>query len=373
MAILVAGSAQAQVPESPRELVSKYNRVLEGLDLRNGDRSCGCAWPDRSVQDLVEILRILAELEISDPEILPSLDFVDSYQTIFALRASSSVQARAQGEAWDLALRQVDVKARTVNGFESRPAARWLLDKARSMPGLCTPAMLEGFVEREEGTARIPEDGNSPPCPDSDGRKLAYVMLRCLLPAQHDLREAQRRMHVFPPTMANPRVLGYWEVRFSEPDLFMRRNYTLRPFPGYHGTLETYHRIVFEDSERLITREENARQGRFVIESENAAVFVQAPPHGIVFALILTGRYWMQDVFELLAGDKRLSEPLKAMCILRQAILRPELGEAAIVEEGLRDFRERQWRPCRAHDGVRLPKAGPAGARGRTRAVPAYP
>lgn len=366
--VLLAGSAaRAQVAESSRDLVSRYNRVLKELKLATGDGwCCECVWPDRRVQNLIEILRMLAALEISDPTILPSLHFVDSYKTLFVLRDGSSIQARAQAEDWDLALRQVDLKARTINGFENRPAARWLLDEARSLNGLCTPAMLDGFIEREQGTARIAEDGNFPLCSGSDGRKLAYVILKCLLPGQHDLREAQRRMYGFPPTMVNPRVLEYWEVRFSEPDLSMRRNYTLRPFPGYHGTLETYHRIVFEDRERLVTREENARQGRFVIESENAAVFVQAPPHGIVFALILTGRYWMQDVFELLAGDKRLTEPLKAMCILRQAILRPELGEAAIVEAGLRDFRERQWKPCRVHDEGRLPRTGPTAAKGRS-------
>jgi len=127
--------------------------------------------------------------------------------------------------------------------------------------------------------------------------------------------------------------------------MLMRRNYQLRPFPGYAGRMENYYQIPFRDDRRIVAIEQNARVGRFILWTDNAAVYIQSPPHGVIVSLIFSGKYAMERFFYVLVGDKLLQVPVEVMAILRQYILDPELGVEHAVEAGRKDYRENQRIP----------------------------
>lgn len=338
MLCLAARAAAGDLPP-PKKLVKQYNRALACGSPGNGeapllDPACG----DR----LMEPLSRLLSSDISDPEDLQKLHFLNSYEIIGALEESPDTATRDRAAAWKEVLVELDTRAHRVNRSFLRPSARWIVWKGKRIPAKPTPRMLEGYVEREENTVYIDDDGSECQGSMKGCEKLRYVLIQCLVPGVHDPEKARALLHAFPPVLANDRLTGYVEVPLPGKTQLCRRNYYMNPFPGYNGVMENYYEIAFADSQRVIILEQNTRKGRFIIRTDNGGVFIESPPHGVIVAMLFSGKYIMEKFFLLLVGDKLLDEPAQVLSVLRQAILHPERDPRETARVGIRDFQEKE-------------------------------
>jgi len=323
-----------------KELVGQYARALR--ELCSGPAGCGPALGSDRLDELIRLIHRLLAVPNTEPEVLQAFPFVDSYEVLFQLEGNPRQEAEERVAEWRKRLKELDTKAYRVNRFSGRPAARWVVGKARSIPAEPTHKMLAGYIEREQGTVYVSPEGER--CQSSRGacERVRYVLLQGLVPGVHDPREARDRFHAFPPERANRRVTHYWEVLLQEEILLLRRNYRLKPLPGYEGTMENYHRLAFRDPQRIVIAEENARVGRFILQNDTAAAYIRSPPHGVTVALLFTGRYAMEGFFRMIVGDKTLTEPLEVLSILRQYMMAPERGVEYAVWAGQKDYNENQ-------------------------------
>jgi len=326
--------------EIQKETVTCYNRRLQELCPDPAD--CGPAMDPTALENLIQLIRELLSAEITDPDILQHFHFVDSYQCLLHLSGNPPAGTAQRVAEWRKQLTELDVKAYQVNRFFERPAARWVVREARTLPAQPTRKMLKGYIERREGTVYVSPDGE--PCRKSRKRceKVRYILLKCLVPGVPDPRTARDRLHAFPPPKANRRVTHYWEVPLEEETLLIRRNYRMKPLPGYEGTMENYHQLVFRDKQRIVILEENTRVGKFILETDNAAAYIRSPPYGVTVALLFTGKYAMEKFFRMLVGNKPVTEPLEVLSILRQYMMDPEKGVDQAVRAGTADYREHQ-------------------------------
>ena len=338
--LLFSRIGDASQESEVRAVTRQYNRLLtnyfphvEPLDapLRT--------W---QVENLINMICQLLAAPIRDPSTLQDLDFVTSYEILFLLEKRTNPERMDLITRWKEFLIQLDIKARKTNNFLDRPSARWVIDKSRSLPSIPTARMLEGYIEREKNTVYISKDGRE--CGESKQgcEKLRYVLIKCLVPGVQDPETARALVHAFPPVKTNPHLVGYWQVLLDPEKKLIRRNYGIRPFSGYQGTMENYCQIAYEDGERIVVLEENTRVGKFTVRIDGAGVYVKSPPNGVTVAMILSGRYIMEEFFSLLVGNKLVREPVEVMAILRQFALYPEKGADGAVDAGHRDYLENQ-------------------------------
>jgi hypothetical protein len=341
--LLLSITAPAENGDTEREVIRRYNRLLQGRfpDPAGSNATA----PELRLKNLTDLTMQLLAADISDPSVLQKLDFVTSYETLFALDEKGSTDAAQFLSRWKELLVQLDVKAHEINNSVERPFAQWVLRKGLSVSPEPTPRMIAGYIEREEQWVRIGSDGQECTGSTKGCRKLRYVQLQCLVPGITDPMKAMESLHRFPPEKANPRVTHYWEVLLDPGSMLTRRNYRVRPLPGYAGRMEDYYQIAFQDDRRIVAVEQNARVGKFIVQADNAAVCIQAPPHGVIVSLLFSGKYLMEEFFYVLVGDKLLEVPVEVMAILRQYILNPELGVENAVEAGRKDYRENQRTP----------------------------
>jgi len=337
-----AADEEKEEQRTDKDLVDLYARALK--ELCSNPAECGPAVDTGKLENLIQPILRLRVAPITDPDILQSFPFVDSYEALFSLAGNPCNAAAERVSQWRTGLLELDAKAYKVNRFFDRPAARWVVQEARSLSAQPTRKMLGGYIEREQGTVSVSPEGH--PCRESkrNCEKVRYVLLKCLVPGVHDPREARDRLHAFPPDKANRRVTHYWEVLLEEETLLIRRNYRLKPLPGYEGTMENYHQLVFRDTQRIVILEENTRAGKFILQTDNAAVYIQSPPYGVTVALLFTGKYAMEGFFRMMVGNKTVTEPLGVLAILRQYMIAPELGVEHAVRAGEKDFAEVQSR-----------------------------
>ena len=333
-------AGQEEEGSTHRGLVEAYGRRLK--DLCSDPARCEPSLARDKLEDLVQPILGLLAAPITDPEILQAFPFVDSYEALLRLEGNPSDAAGPRVAEWRSHLTELDTKAYRVNRFSARPAARWVVREAQSIPAEPTRKMLAGYIEREQGTVFVSPEGERCRSSRGDCERVRYVLLKCLVPGVHDPREARDRFHAFPPEKANRRVTHYWEVLLEEEILLLRRNYHLKPLPGYEGTMENYHRLAFRDPQRIVIAEENARAGRFILQTDTAAAYIRSPPHGVTVALLFTGRYAMEGFFRMVVGGKTLTEPLEVLGILRQYMMAPERGVDHAVWAGQKDYNENQ-------------------------------
>lgn len=338
--VLHVPAAAAEGEGSGKGLVERYDRLLAETFPDPGD--CARVPDPERLAPLVETIRGLVEMPVDDPAVLQDFPFVASYEILFRLQVLAVGREQERLEEWKEALRALDARAYRVNRFWDRPAAQWVIRKARTLPAQPTPRMLEGYIEREEGKVYVDADGVR--CGDSRKGcdKVRYVLIRCLVPGVDDPRTARDRLHAFPPVEANRRVTHYWEMPLDPETLLIRRTYRMKPLPGYEGIMENYHQLVFRDRQRIVILEVNTRVGQFILQTDNAAAYIRSPPYGVTVALIFTGSYKMEGFFRMLAGDKPMTEPLEVLSILRQYMTAPEKGTEHAVRVGTEDFREHQ-------------------------------
>ena len=328
-------------PESEaRDITRQYNRVLKDYfpDVKSLDAPLN-TW---QVTNLINLVCRLLSVPITDPSTLQGLDFTASYEILFELGKKPDPEKIDLFTQWKRFLVELDIKAQKINKSEERPSARWVVEKGKSLPDAPSARMLNGYIEREENTVYISKDGRVCGESKSGCEKIRYVLIKCLVPGIEDPERARALLHAFPPEKSDSRVVDYWEVLLDPEKKLMRRNYGIRPFSGYSGTMEDYHQIAYEDKERIVVLEQNARGGKFIRRTDNAGVYVRSPPHGVTVAMIFSGKYIMEKFFYALIGDKLLREPVEVMAILRQFILHPEKGADSAVEAGQRDYLENQ-------------------------------
>jgi len=341
VSVLLCLAAPARPEEdrpAPKKLVDQYNKAL-GRSCPDAGGGAGPGDPD-CVGPPLEPLQRLLSLEIADPEVLQALDFLASYEAIGALEKSPDPGTRARAAAWKEGVAELDARAHRINRSFQRPGALWVLWKGKRIPAKPTHRMLEGYVEREENTVYIDENGQECQGSRKGCEKLRYVLIRCLVPGIHDPEEARALLHAFPPALANDRLTGYLEVPLPGKTRLCRRSYYMHPFPGYNGVMENYYEVAFADSQRVIILEQNTRRGRFIVRTDNGGVFIKSPPYGVIVAMLFSGKYIMEKFFLLLVGDKLLDEPAQVLSVLRQAILHPDRDPEENARAGIRDFQE---------------------------------
>ncbi|MEW6440871.1 MAG: hypothetical protein AB1640_08020 [bacterium] len=338
--LLLALAAAAETGEVERDAVKRYNRLLQEA-FADAESANGTA-REPQLKNLTELASQLLAADISDPSILQKLDFVASYEALFALNGKEAGDSGGLVSRWKELLMQLDVKAHEINNSPLHPFARWILRKSLSVSAEPTPRMIAGYIEREENLVRIGSEGQECSGCDKGCQKLRYVQLRFLVPGIPDPGKTMELLRSFPPEKANPRVTHYWEVLLDPASTLTRRSYRVRPFPGYSGPMEDYYQVVFRDDRRIVAVEQNARTGRFILRSDNAAVYLESPPHGVTVSFIFSGKYVMEKFFYVLAGNKLLDVPVEVMAILRQYVIHPELGVEHAVEAGRKDYRENQ-------------------------------
>jgi hypothetical protein len=338
---LTCRSVEAASPEPTAiGLVRDYDRLLASyFPAVPCPGSPPKAW---QVTNLMNLICQLASAPIEDPRTLQKLDFTASYPVLAALEKDPDPKVQDLAARWKRLLIQLDRKAEEINNFRERPSAKWVLAKGKSLPAEPTARMLDGYIEREKGTVYISRDGAECGQEKKGCEKLRYVLIQCLAPGVPDVETARSRLHAFPPVRANPRLFDYWEVLLDPQRKLIRRHYGIRPFPGYEGSMENYYEVTYRDPERIVALEQNTREGKFIVCTDNAGVYVLSPPHGVTVALIFSGKYVMEEFFYVLAGDKLLREPVEVMAILRQFIMCPDKGPEAAVAAGHRDYVEAQ-------------------------------
>jgi hypothetical protein len=292
--------------------------------------------------ELIGPLSLLLSRSIADRRILPKLDFLYSYEVIDRLEKTADPHTRDLAAAWKEELVRLDVRAHNINRFFQRPSALWTIRKGKRIPAQPTQKMLQGYIEREENTVYISDIGEECQGSKKGCERLRYVLIKCLVPGVHDPETARALLHEYPPVLANYSMVNYLEVPLSEKTKLIRRNYYLKPFPGYKGVMENYYEIAFEDSQRVIILEQNTRKGRFIIRTDNGGVFIKSPPYGVTAALLFSGKYVMEKFFRLLVGDKLLEEPAKVLSILRQHMMHPDRAPEENARAGHRDFEEKE-------------------------------
>ena len=337
-AVRPAGADRKGTP--PRKLVREYNHLLDDA-VPDGPECCRKARPEEigALGGLVDQLHCA---HISDPQTLQKFHFAESYEGVRSLEYCHRAELAGYTARWKACLVGLDVKAYRINAFYERPSARWVVAKARRLPAAPTQRMIEGYIEREETTVFIAEDGDECPGKQKGCEKLRYVLIRFLVPGKDNPAKVREILQSFPPEKANPRVTDYLEVTLEKNPLLLRRDYHLKPLPGYEGTMENYHELVFQDRQRTVLLEVNTRVGAFILRSDNAAAYIMSPPHGVTVAFLFSGKYAMEGFFRTLAGDKPLEESLKSLTILRQYCIDPGAGVEHAVRAGLADYETNQ-------------------------------
>jgi hypothetical protein len=336
----VPGAGAIQDEKTEKEIVARYNRGLK--ELSPDPAACGPCVGREKLEALIGPICDLLAANISDPSVLQEFHFVDSYEILFRLDRNPATGIEELVSEWRKKLTELDIKAYQVNRFFARPAARWVVREAKGLSARPTPKMLGGTIEWVEGTVNVSPDGLRCPTSGKGCEKVRYVLLKCLVRGVDDPWKARERLHAFPPNRANRRVTHYWEVLLDQETLLLRRNYRLKPLPGYEGTMENYHQLVFKDPQRIVILEENARVGKFILQTDNAAAYIRSPPYGVTVALLFTGRYAMEGFFRMMVGNKPVTEPLEVLSILRQYMMNPEMGVECAVQAGEEDYRKNQ-------------------------------
>jgi hypothetical protein len=340
MVLLFPDPARPDEDSSPKKILKEYNRVLhDGFsDPASGD----VRFDPGTIEGLID--RISGLLCRPDPDcrVLQGLDFLYSYQVIDRLEKTAPPGSKDCVDRWKQSLVRLDIQAHNTNRYFLRPSALWVVGKSKRISAQPTRRMLGGYIEREENTVYISGSGEECQASKRGCDRLRYVLIRCLVPGIHEPEEARAVLHAFPADLANPRLVNYMEVPLSEKNRLIRRNYFLRPFPGYKGVMENYYEIVFEDSQRLIILEQNTREGKFILRTDNGGVFIKSPPYGITVALLFSGKYVMEKVFYALLGNKLLEEPAQALSILRQYMMHPDDAPEEAVRRGREDFEKKE-------------------------------
>ena len=306
--------------------------------------TCSQSTANRQLKNLIQMICQLQTSPISDPQILQKFNFKTSYEILSRLEKNPPTGMKEQITCWKDDLIKLDIKAYHTNQFYNRPSARWVIHEARSIPAKPTKDMLEGHIEREQATAFTSPTGETCRQSKKGCEKVRYVLLKLLVPGYENPAEVRERLHSFSPCLANRRVTDYLEVPLEKKTLLLRRNYQIKPLPGYKGTMENYHQLVFRDKQRIVILEENTRVGKFIKRTDNAAAYIRSPPYGVTIAFIFTGKYAMESFFRAMIGTKTMEEPVEVMAILRQYLLHPDKGEAYAVEAGKKEYKENQKR-----------------------------
>ncbi|MFC1888661.1 hypothetical protein ACFL4G_02780 [Thermodesulfobacteriota bacterium] len=337
---LLPPAASSGEKKHENQLVKEYNILLK--DTFPNPQSCSQSVKCGQLQTLIHLICELLAAHISDPEVLQKFEFVASYEGLMCLERNPLPGLAETVSRWKEVLIELDIKAYQTNRFFARPSVLWVVQKSKSLPAKPTQRMLEGYIVRDEGVVHVSPLGE--PCAGSKKKceKVRYVLLKCLVRGLENTATVREFLHAFPPEEANRRVTDYWEMPLDKKTLLIRRNYTLKPLPGYKGTMENYHQMVFRDKQRIVILEQNVRVGRFILRTDNTAVYIKSPPYGVTVALLFTGKYAMEDFFRALIGSKQVEEPVQVLAILRQYIENTEKGVAYAVEAGQKDYNEKQ-------------------------------
>ncbi len=308
-------------------------------DVVPGGMPCGAG----QLEDLTAKLSRIRSLPVPDCEVLQKLDFLYSYEVITCLEKNPPPGTRDLLASWKRALIKLDEKAQLTNGYFDRPSARWLIRKGREIPAQPTKRMLAGYIEREDRRTYISEDGRECHGSKKGCEKIRYVLIKCLVPGFQDPEKARAALHEYPPAQASPdRMVKYLEVPLSEKNCLIRRNYYMKPFPGYKGMMENYYHIAFQDNQRLIILEQNTRVGKFILRTDNAGIYIKSPPHGVIVSMIFSGKFIMESFFRVLVGNKLLVEPAQVLSILRQHMMHPDRTAEENARIGLEDFEDKE-------------------------------
>ena len=325
---------------SESDLVRQYNRLLKksfsGAVLGQG------APLRASVRELTGILSALLAAEIDDPDVLQHLAFVPSYEALFALEKKCHGVGAHEQASWKNTLVALDRRAEGINGFRKRPTALWLLERAKGIPSEPTAPMVRGAVVEEEGIVWIDSQAKTCGGEERRCRKLRYMVLKMLVPGVFSPERARDLFLEVPGDKANTHVHNYWEVPLGGQEDLFRRNYMIKPFPGYAGTMEHYCFRAFRDVNQVIMLEQNARVGKYVFRTDTAAAFVRSPGYGTVVALVMSGDYFMEGFFYFLMGRRRIAEPAKSLYIIRRHMVDPGQSVEDCISEGLEDFRKQK-------------------------------
>jgi len=338
--VLFSPAVFSHEKKDPKKLVKEYNNLLAGSCP---NPHCSSASEERcKLGNLTGLINDLLAAPISDPRVLQKFKFADSYECIQSLENSPPPRHSETVCRWKNLLIDLDNKAYQTNRFFARPSAKWVIQKGKTLTATPTPRMREGYITREEKTIRISRLGRV--CGESQKgcEKLRYVLLKCLVRGFDDPEIVRERLHAFPPVKANRRLTRYWEVPLEKDTMLLRRNYRLKPLPGYEGNMENYHQLAFRDKQRIVILEVNARVGKFILRTDNAAIYIKSPPYGVSVALLFTGKYAMEGFFRAIIGNKQVEEPMKVLAILRQYIENTDKGVDHAVEAGIRDYQRNQ-------------------------------
>ena len=271
--LLFPTSARSVVEKPLKKIVKRYNKILR--DTFPEKRPCTTSFPAYPVETLIHQISQMLSLNVEDPKILQKVDFLYSYEVIFSLEENPPRNMQDLINTWKTSIIELDIKAHDTSFMVTRPSAKWVIQKGKLIPSQPTKKMKEGYIERKDHTVYISDNGEVCGNSKKGCEQLNFVVVKCLVLGTHDPETARALLHEFPPVKANPRLVDYWEVPLTEKNCLIRRTYYLKPFPGYKGTMQNYYKIVYEDIQRLIALEQNVRKGKFVLRTDNAAVFIK--------------------------------------------------------------------------------------------------